>query len=193
MIYIICAFETEARAIIDAYRLVKQQNPPYTIFTSSEIVLLISDMGQVNARMAAEYLLSNFSIQENDCFLNLGICAANEKYPIGSLLQIKNIMNKTESFALDPLNPSILTVSCFSANEPVDKIPSCDIAEMEALSLHQGIRSSFAPHQISFLKIVSDHFKPVAFKKQFIIQLVQNNIKEIKAHIDRLKGEHRES
>lgn len=192
MLYIICAFEAEARALIDAYKLVKSERTPYALFTNEDVILLISKMGQVNARTAAKFLVSNYKISQDDCFLNLGICAAKDNYTIGKLLQIKYLENENESFTLSTLTSSVQAVSCFSANEPVDKIPKTDIAEMEAISLYKNVKDYFQCEKISFLKIVSDHFQPAVFKKQFIIQLVHKNLKDIRDHIQQLKGENSE-
>lgn len=192
MLYIICAFEAEARVLIDAYKLIKEKNQDFTLFSNEEIILLISNMGQENAQKAAQYLLSRYTITQEDAFVNLGICAAKESYPIGKLLQVCKLENKSASYSLFTQNKSIQKVSCFSSAAPVDEVPKHDIAEMEAISLYESLYKTFDPKKLSFLKVVSDHFQPEKFKKSFIIQLMQKNIKAIKHHIDQLKGTNNE-
>ncbi len=189
MTYILCAFEAEARTLIDSYRLKKEQTEPYTLFANEGYILIISGMGQENGKESSRYLLSNFPPRKDDIFINLGVCAAKEAYTIGELLQVETLQNERSSYPLDIRDSSIKTVSCFSATIPLDKASSSDIAEMEALSVYEVIQGSFRKEKISFLKIVSDNFRPFIPKKQFIIGLVHKNIKTIQAHIKKLQGE----
>ena len=49
MTYILCAFESEARAIIDKYKLLKGNSDKYTLFKNENFLIFISGMGQDNA------------------------------------------------------------------------------------------------------------------------------------------------
>ena len=189
MIYIFCAFEAEARALIDSYKLAETQTEPFALFANKEIQLIISGMGQDRAKEAGHYLLSICSIEKDDVLLNIGICAAQEEYHVGELLEIKSIQNEEVSYELEPRSSGIKQVSCFSARQVLGKATPTDIAEMEALSLYEILKDSFLSENIGFLKIVSDNFNPFVPKKKFIIALVQAHIKEIKAHIKTLQGE----
>ena len=188
MLYIICAFEAEARVLIDSYKLIKKQTTPFTLFENSEIRLVISLMGPEKAASASKYLISSFSPKRDDSFLNLGICAAQKEYPIGKLLQIKTLTDGKSSYTLETLDSTIKSASCYSSNETMDTVTKTDIAEMEALALYENISSSFHPENISFVKVVSDHFKPFKPSKQFVIDLIRNNLTPIQKHITLLTG-----
>jgi len=189
MIYIFCAFEAEARAVIDAYGLKKKIADPWTIFASKEIELVISGMGQENAKKAAQYLLSTYTIKEKDLLLNIGICAAQDDYTIGELLEIEHLHHGNKAFHLRPQPSTIKKVSCFSVNKAQSRHLATDIAEMEAFGLYETLKDHFQPYKISFLKIVSDNFQPFIPKKSFVIGLIQAHIKEIKKHIEHLQGD----
>ena len=190
MIYIICAFEAEARALIDSYKLVKKQTSPFALFENSEIRLIISLMGPEKAASASQYLISTFLPKADDSFLNLGICAAQSQYPIGELLQIEILTDGKSCFTIETLDSGIKTVSCYSSDKAMHTAVETDIAEMEAMTLYEKMSSSFNAKNISFLKVVSDHFKPFKPDKQFVIDLIRNNLKPIKEHISLLTGVH---
>jgi hypothetical protein len=188
MLYIICAFEAEARAIIDHYKLTKKQIKPFALFQSSEILLIVCGMGPDNAKTASQYLLNTFSLHKEDSCLNLGICAAKDDFSIGELLQVQDLQNQTSSYTLETLDSDIKTVSCYSSDKVLDSPSNTDIAEMEALSIYETVSSYFEQTNISILKIVSDNFRPFKPNKQFVIDLIRNNIKPIKEHINQLTG-----
>ena len=190
MIYIFCAFEAEARALIDSYKLIKKQSVPFVLFSNESIQLILSGMGQQKAKEAAEYLLTLHTIQNTDIFLNIGVCAAKENYKIGELLEVNQIHDETNTYPLQSHSSILKPVTCFSASQAQGKGRDSDIAEMEALGLYLVLKDDFISDRISFLKIVSDNFKPFIPKKSFIIGLIQARVKEIKEHIQNLQGEH---
>ncbi len=189
MVYFICAFEAEARALIDHYRLQKDLSQPYPVFFNEDKVILISGMGQENAKKAAEHLLSRYPHGNDSVLINLGICAAQEKFPIGSLLCVKSLHNESESFEFKNVDSALEKVSCFSSEQALTQASNTDIAEMEAISIYKAVSTSFAPYKISVLKVVSDHFKPFKIKKQLIIDLIRVHLKEIETHIKQIQGE----
>lgn len=186
MIYIMSAFEAEARSLIDYFKAQKHKSSPFKIFCNKNVLIIISGMGQENAYSAIEYLLLNYPNKEEDIFINLGVCAGHNRYNIGNLVQIKHLKNDEESHILYTIGNSIKEVSCFSARKPLERPCSTDIAEMEAMSIYKGISEYFRPQRTSFLKIVSDNFKPVKPKKQFIIELTRKNLPLIHNHIKEL-------
>jgi len=189
MIYFICAFEAEARALIEHYKLQKDSNRPYPLFSNKKVVILISGMGQENAKEAVDYLLSQYLPTRDDILINLGICAAQEQFPIGSLLHVQSLRNESELFELKVSDSALEKVSCFSSEQVLTQASKTDIAEMEAITVYKMASASFAPSQISILKVVSDHFKPFKIKKQFIIDLIRPHLIEIDAHIKKIQGE----
>ncbi len=189
MTYILCAFESEARALIDTYRLHKEQSEPFAVFANSKICLIISGLGQENAKGASRYLLEQFAPSYQDSLINLGICAAQEQFEIGTLLQIKTLRNAQADYSLSCGASHIPCVSCLSTSTVQEKSIQEDIAEMEAFSIFESLQEHFAPENIRFFKVVSDHFKPFIPKKQLVISLIQAHIKTLKSEIELLQGD----
>ena len=187
MIYILCAFEAEARALIDKYKLTKYKSGVYTLFKNKEVVIFICGMGQENAQLAMQDLMLHFPNQDNDILINLGICAAQNSFEVGSLLQVSKLQSQEESHLLTTVNSGIPTASCFSSSKVLDRPVNEDIAEMEALGIYTNIFPHFKPNNISILKVVSDNFKPTKFNKGFIISLINKNLPQITRHINIMK------
>ncbi len=183
MIYILCAFEAEARAVIDAYKLEKKESSDFKLFFNEEMLVLISGMGQKKAKNALEYLLLNYPNTKEDIFINLGTCAGQKEFEIGTLVQIKQLQNEEESHRLCTKSSGLPAVTCFSSPTPVQRPTATDIAEMEAISIYPIVSQYFSLKQVSFLKIVSDHFNPVKLSKPFVIELTNRNLKAIKEHL----------
>lgn len=186
MIYILCAFESEARALIDKYKLQKKHTGPYKYFDDENHLILISGMGQDNAAQAVTHLLLNFSHSQEDIFINLGICAAQNTFEIGELVQVKKLQNSQESHYLSTPLSKITSVSCFSSNKTLDRPVNEDIAEMEAMNIYKTVSQYFHADKISFLKVVSDHFNPIKPSKQLVISLINNRLAEIENHLDNM-------
>jgi len=187
MTYILSAFESEARAIIDKHRLIKMKSGIYTLFKNEEFLVFISGMGQDNAHLATQHLLLNFPNKTNDIFVNLGICAAQSSFKVGELLQINKLQDTQESHLLKTIDSDLPKVSCFSSHEALNRPVNEDIAEMEAMSIYKEIRTYFNPSCISFIKVVSDNFNPVKFNKGFIISLISTNLPMIMKHLQKMK------
>ncbi len=190
MTYIFCAFEAEARAIIDYLHLKKKETMPFKTFSNSDIQLMICGMGQENALHTATYLLENISIDpKRDSLINIGICAAKNDFSIGDLVLVNQLCDEKRCFFLSPAALGHQEVSCFSAKAPLDQPCREDIAEMEAMSIYQSLHHIFNPSKVAFLKVVSDHFTPFKPKKQEIITLMHSRLKEIINTISLLQGE----
>ena len=187
MIYILCAFEAEARALLDAYKLQKRETEPFKLFVNDEILVIISGMGQDKAKNALEYLLLNHPNTQKDIFINLGTCAGQKEFSIGELVQVKQLQNKEESHLLCTNFSSLRSVTCFSSTLPLDRPTPTDIAEMEAMAIYTVVSQYFPLKQISFLKIISDNFNPIRHSKSFIIELTTRNINTIKKHIKQIQ------
>ena len=82
MLFIVCALSCEAKPLISALSLRKDNFAcPYDTFfsTDSSVVLTVSGMGTVLAASATTYLLTRFGFSpEKDFLINFGSCAGKE-------------------------------------------------------------------------------------------------------------------
>jgi len=88
MIYIVAALKPEVQAFVDFYKLKKEKLLHYKIFRNSYMIIILSGIGVDNARLATQTLINQFDITDDDIYMNIGICGADENYAIGTLLEI---------------------------------------------------------------------------------------------------------
>ena len=174
MLYIICALKPEAQAFIDKYRLKKESLSSYKIFTNENIKLIVSGLGITKAREATQTLINHFDISDDDIYLNIGICGANDSYKIGQLLNISTVVYKEESYSLK--THSQKTLHCMDAEVSDYKH---EIVDMESFGFYDAVVHSPAIKQIYIFKVVSDHFQPELITKEKTKSLIFNVIDDI--------------
>lgn len=179
MLYILTALKPEAQAFVDKFRLKKQRLQNFTLFTNEEIILIVSGLGVVNAKLASEVLLENFSIKENDKFLNIGICGAKRGFEIGELLKIGSINYGDKTYILDAKAKHSLTCLDAAASDE-----TYEIVDMESFGFYDTLKSKVDMKNIYVFKVVSDNFEPhIVTKdttKSLIFKEITNILKEVK-------------
>lgn len=174
MTYIVVALKSEAQAFVDKYKLKKEKLGNFTIFTNETIMLIVSGIGVINSRMATQTLINHFDITDDDTYLNVGICGADRRYEIGSLLEIGKLIYLHEEFKLHSDTPYIL--SC--VNEEI-ATEGYEIVDMESYGFYDAVMHSPAIKNYHILKVVSDHFKPQTVTKEGTKSLIFNQIDAI--------------
>ncbi|EQB39173.1 hypothetical protein M947_08440 [Sulfurimonas hongkongensis] len=148
MIYIICALKCEAQAFVDKYKLDKSKK-------NETVTIVVSGVGKQNMQDVASRVVSE--MQNDDTILNVGICAGDESFKIGELVDA----SKHKLTCLD--------------NE-ISQRGIYTLVDMESdgfLQATKGIKNSY------IFKIVSDHFEPQNITKEFAKSLVFNAIDDI--------------
>lgn len=130
-------------------------------------------------------------MEPNDHLINFGICAGTN---VGSMYLCNKIIGDKDYYPDMLLGSQIkqMPITC------MDKVVSADIVsnnknmlfDMESAVIYKAASKILSPHQMSFLKIVSDTGSPnlKEIHKQ-IINLVQNNFETIRTYV-RLCNEH---
>lgn len=174
MLYIVVALKTEAQAFIDKYKLKKESLNNYTLFKNHNIKLIISGIGVDKAMFATQTLINHYDIVDEDIYLNVGVCGANNTFKIGELLNIGTINYNEKPYSLH--NSSPLTIQCidYEADTQI-----ADIVDMESFGFYDAIRHSPAIKNFYILKIVSDHFEPKSLTKDMVKSLIFNQIDAI--------------
>lgn len=180
MVYIFTALYCEAQIFIRQFHLSK--NPENTWFqefhnASSGIRLTVTGVGEIAAAAAVSSICSMYRPTDADLLLNVGICAHTDKTD-GIFLCNKLIELATgKTFYPDMLyrhdfcEGAIVTGMLpwnaaedgysFSASTP-DGI----LYDMEAAAVYQAGIRFFSPHQMAFLKVVSDNGRTAAFSRE---------------------------
>ena len=180
MLYIVIALKAEAQAFVDMYKLKKQQLDSYMLFINENITLIISGMGVSNAKNASKVLMKNFTFNDDDIFLNIGICGASREYKIGELLEISSIRYKKEIYLLNKRAKK--TINCVDFEVSEDKY---EIVDMESFGFYESLLNFKEIKNIYILKVVSDHFEPTVITKDKAKQLIFKKIDEINRIINR--------
>lgn len=187
MVYIFTALYCEAQIFIRQFNLAK--NPENTWFqefnnAASGIRLTVTGVGELAAASAVSSICSVYRPTDADLLLNIGICAHTDKKD-GIFLCNKLIELATgKTFYPDMLyrhdfrEGAIVTgMLPWNAEENsasfLADTPDGILYDMEAAAVYQAGIHFFSPHQMMFLKIVSDNGRPTAFSKEQAALLMQ--------------------
>lgn len=164
MIYISVALGIEAKPIIRYFNL-KRDNEikKLQVFKSERVTLIVTGVGILKSAIALTHILSQLEVEEDDIFINLGVCGAkSEKYQIGEIVLCNRIINSElkRSYYPDmifthPFNEGSLE----SFNTPIycgDEVEG-DLVDMEGAGLFEANAYFFQSYQLNFFKVVSDY------------------------------------
>ncbi len=169
MLIIICAMYCEAKGLIKHFCLKKKEYSAFDIYAASDdrVVLIISQTGRVNAAAAVGCVCGMYAGQYNINIVNFGI-AAGRAEDIGKLFLVNKIVDSCQgkTFFPDMLFTTDIDERAVYTQENV--VASVDedanmvngeagiLYDMEAAAIYQAGVHFAGPHQMSFLKLVSD-------------------------------------
>ena len=94
MIHFIVATTSEARPLIDFFKLKKKKSiSNFIFFDNDEISLTISGIGKINAAMSVTHTYYEFNKIKNNVWVNFGI-AGHISHSIGKIFLINKIVDK---------------------------------------------------------------------------------------------------
>ena len=179
MLYIITAMYAEAHAFITRFQLKKDiSHTRFQVFKSeeAELCLIISGVGSIPAAAAVSSICTEYGAGQGDFLLNAGICAGiwdgnvnrtNNIYQAGNIFLCNKIKEQVTG---KTFYPDILYRHGFresqivTGSKPYVKADQAEMADtdfylydMEAAAIYQAGAYYFGPHQMNFLKIISDN------------------------------------
>lgn len=163
------ALKSEAQAFVDKYKLKKSKINKFIIYSNDKMLIIISGIGIPYARKATQTLINTFDINDNDIYLNIGICGANREYKVGDLIEIGSITHNNSTYTFKDAK----NINCLD-KESCDM--SCKIVDMESYGFYDAIIHSPAIKKIYILKVVSDNFEPHKITKEQTKTLIFNKI-----------------
>lgn len=187
MIYLFTALYCEAHIFIKQFHL--EKNPESTQFQqfyneTSGIRLTITGIGEVAAAAAVGSVCTEYKPKEGDVLLNIGICA-HMAGGDGVFVCNKIIEQATgKTFYPDILyrhdfcEEAIVTgMQSWNGEKDSAGMPIADLGgnlfDMEAAAIYQAGSYFFGPHQMIFLKIVSDGGAAKAVSKEQVEHLTE--------------------
>lgn len=153
MVYLIFALKAEAQAFID-----KKLN----------VTIIISGIGSKNMFNTTKKIVN--IMKENDSIVNIGICAASDKFSIGELLYIDLLTRVTKKK---------FVLAC--VDNEVTQRGKYDIVDMESSGFIDA--TNMIKNRYMF-KVVSDHFKPETVTKDGAKKLIFAHIDEIMKRVN---------
>ena len=163
MVYIFTALYCEAYIFIKQFKLIKnQENTFFQEFynETAGIRLTITGVGEIAAAAAVGSVCSVYKPMQGDLLFNVGICAHTVKND-GIFLCNKIIERATgKTFYPDMLYrhnfcEGTIVTEMLSWNRE-NAISTGELHDMEAAAIYQAGVRFFGPHQMIFLKAVSD-------------------------------------
>lgn len=198
MIYIFTALYCEACVFIEHFHLKKVlENTRFQQFSSKSgrMLLTISGVGEIAAAACVSSVCTSQSPGRGDFLLNMGTCAGTAKQ--GSIFLIHKL---TEHATGKTFYPDILYrhgfqeaelitgMQVFSGEDQQDQkgISRVCLYDMEAAAVYQAGAYFLGPHQMIFLKMISDCGKDSKQSGEFIRQMVEMHEEELAAFTEQL-------
>ncbi len=178
MIYIVCAFSSEARVFIESYKLKLCQDLPYPFFRSKDVALVVCGLGRESAMIATAALLGHSKISSSDLLVNVGICASN-KHPIGTTLVANKLSYRGADRYSDILFSHSLEEVALTTTDEAQSSQTDRVVDMESFGVFVASSRFLETHQLLFVKVVSDHFQPEIVEKKMVDRLMRQNITTI--------------
>lgn len=194
MIYLFTALYAEADLFIKKYHLEKNlENTRFQEFYQEEsgIRLTITGVGEIAAAAAVSSVCSTYKPQKGDILLNIGTCArlagnegvfvcnkiieqATGKTFYPDLLYRHDLWEEAVVTGMMPCNWEEYIKLVDSERLSVEN-SSENLYDMEAAAIYQAGSYFFAPHQMIFLKVVSDGGKAKEVTKEKVKRCMEIN------------------
>ena len=190
-ILLLVALKSEAMPLIRELNLRQKTKPSNKFYANEDVGLLITGIGYEIAEID---LLNIINYINPIALLNIGICGCTKQsYEIGTLFYVNKLSyaKTKEDFYPDTVvntalpNCSIITYETAQMDKKKHSInESTYLVDMESAILYKILNKKFGPHNLQFLKIVSDHLDEKEFHRVSIDRLIESSLHDIKNFIN---------
>ena len=192
-IIILCAIYAEAEPLIDYYNLKKSFpdfRPDTYLDEQGDIALVITGAGIVRAAASVGAVCTYFNIDASSHMINVGTCAGGSA--MHELYRINKLVNSGSgrTFYPDILVKADMPEAAITSVARVVVDASCAdmLYDMEAAAIYEAASAYLSPHQMTFLKIVSDHGSKEAVSRQAVTELVRDFLPKINSFIEKAQA-----
>ena len=173
--FIHTALYAEAKPIIEFFDLKKVDDEYFKIYKNSNIILIISGIGKIEAAMALSHLFTKY--YDFKKIVSIGIAAATKNLSIGELVNVNKIIDKEEDKVYHLKDIDFLkNLSVTTSSKPLTTAKT-PLGDMESSALYRCAK--VYKIEPTILKVVSDYFEPEKVKKDEISSLISININKI--------------
>ena len=182
MIHFVVATNSEARPLIDLFKLKKIKDLKQAfIYANQNISLIISGIGKVNAAIGVTQTYYYYNQKNNNIWINIGL--AGHKYlKVGDICTINKITdNETKKIFFPFVNKfKIQNQECLSVGKQ-RKNYSSKVYDMESFGFYQSACKYSSKELLQIVKIISDNqFESIDFKnKEVVYNMILNHKKLI--------------
>ena len=183
MIHFIVALRSEAKPLVEFYKLKKKKNLTNPIiFHNENTSLTVAGIGKINTAMGITHTFYEFNQQRNNIWINIGI-AGHKTKKIGNILlvnKVTDIETKKNNYPFIIDNCGIEQESCITYNKENQNYTN-DLSDMEASSFFYSCQKFSTKEFIHSLKIVSDNNEQKInfYDKEIINDLILKKIRKI--------------
>ncbi|MQN01789.1 MAG: hypothetical protein DUD27_04225 [Lachnospiraceae bacterium] len=160
MTTIFLALQQEAAPLIKNLGLKASCESPFKIYESSEIRLIITGIGKLNAASAAGFCLGRFGTDSH--YINYGSAAGPSVLTGRSVFaaQIRDLSSGREYFP-DIAEKVFPHVCLITSDTPVENVrDSRAVFDMEASGIFSALQKAVTPDRITIIKTVTDSGNP---------------------------------
>ena len=201
MIYVFMALYAEAKPLIEKLELKKINSRfKFIQYESPEICLTITGVGSIAASTAVGAVCASRDIEDTDILVNIGSCAgsASSLYGIYLIHKIRDAVSG-RTYYPDMLykhmfkEAEIVTISSVKAKSETVSSPTLSTKErllhdMEAAAIYQAGSYFVGPHQMQFLKVVSDEGNGAAVTPNMLTECMHMHVDEMAELLDTLQA-----
>ena len=195
MINFVTATISEARALIEEYKLKKDINSNnFQLFCNEKYSLIVSGIGKINSALSVSHTFFKLNQKSNNIWINIGIAGhINEK--IGKLILVNKVIDNGTKESFYPFfsrNYSIKQKACITYDKPNFDY-NISMSDMELSGFFYSANKYSSKELIHSLKIISDNKnKKIDFKnKKVVKELIEINVPEIKKFVSSIEIIHR--
>jgi adenosylhomocysteine nucleosidase len=160
-IFIFTALECEARPMIEFYRLKKNMQSLFPIYSANGIVLTVTGLGKPAMAAGVAYTLAFMPTETQPVMLNLGI-AGHANWPLGTLAIAHKIVDGESQKRFYPALPHRLEIrseELWTHSHPCTNYQASVLHDMEASAFYE-IALKFSTVELCHcVKIVSDNIQ----------------------------------
>ncbi len=158
MVYIVCALYAESKSLIQRFHLKRKETVKgVEVFENEDtsLILCLTGTGKLAAASAVSAVLEHYDAGEEDCLIQFGSAGSTLKKGIYMIHEIKDTCR---SYYPDMLYDfGMKECSCKCVEEVQRNIPvSSTVYDMESAGVYVAANRRLGPHQMVFLKFVSD-------------------------------------
>ena len=176
MTLFVSALNSEAKPLIELFKLSLVKDSNFKIFENNKLVLIISGIGSINAAIATTYAINKFDITNT---VNIGICGSFDKsVNTGDIFDIKKVINYQthKVYHLKNLKRVAPAKTLYSFENPQNSpILKNSLADMESIGFFLSAREFIDPKNIYILKVVSDYIDDKILTNKKVSSLIKKH------------------